>query len=132
VVVIAAVEEAFYRARVRHLGIAVADGRSKESDKMAAGAFAVRADNRRQAFETGAYGHGRLYDVISKSRPLCSLPGLKGCQRLCAPIAPLEALCGFIPMALGTAPARRYKSRFPPSLLADCSYRRRLRFTFCP
>jgi AcrB/AcrD/AcrF family len=76
---------------------------------MAAGAFAVRADNRRQAFETGAYGHGRLYDVISKSRPLCSLPGLKGCQRLCAPIAPLEALCGFIPMALGTAPARVQK-----------------------
>jgi hypothetical protein len=40
------------------------------------------------------------------------LPGLKGCQTLCAPIAPLEALFGFISMALGTASARRYKSRF--------------------
>jgi hypothetical protein len=47
----APIEEALYRARVRHPGIAVADGRGKEFDKAAAGAFALSADNRRYAFE---------------------------------------------------------------------------------
>jgi hypothetical protein len=43
-VVIAPIEEAFYRARVRHPGIAVADGRGKEFDETVAGAFALAAD----------------------------------------------------------------------------------------
>jgi hypothetical protein len=40
VVLIAPIEEAFYRARVGHPGIAVADGRGKEFDEAEAGAFA--------------------------------------------------------------------------------------------
>src|SRR5690349_506677 len=54
VVLIAPVEEAFYRARVRHPGVAVADGRGKEFDKATASMFALSADNRRQPFEPGA------------------------------------------------------------------------------
>jgi hypothetical protein len=55
VVLIAPIEEAFYRARVRHPGIAVADGRGKEFDEAAAGTFALTAHDRRQAFEPGAH-----------------------------------------------------------------------------
>jgi hypothetical protein len=51
--VIALVEEPFYRARVRHPGIAVADGRGKEFDETAAGALALGADDRRQRFQAG-------------------------------------------------------------------------------
>ena len=49
-VLVAPIEEAFYRARVRHPRIAVADGRGKEFDKASAGALALGADYRQAAF----------------------------------------------------------------------------------
>ena len=49
--VVAPVEESFYRARVRDPRVAVADDRGKEFDEAAAGAFALSADDCRQRFK---------------------------------------------------------------------------------
>jgi hypothetical protein len=51
VMVLAPVEESFYRAGVRHPGVTVADGRGKEFDEVAAGALALGADDCRQRFQ---------------------------------------------------------------------------------
>src|SRR5215471_16486390 len=45
-----------FSARGRHPDIAVTDGRGKEFDKTAGGAFTLSADNRRPAFEPSAGG----------------------------------------------------------------------------
>ena len=81
VVAIAPIEEAFYRARVRHPGIAVADGRGKEFDKAAAGAFALDADNRRQRLQPSADQRQRRYYLVGQQdrllrHGLLALPGL--------------------------------------------------------
>jgi hypothetical protein len=64
-VVLASVEEAFYRARVSYPGIAVADGRGKEFDELAAGALALCCDRRRSISSPARTSAGRRYHSIA-------------------------------------------------------------------
>ena len=61
---VAPVEDLFYRARVHHARVAVADVGSQELDEAAAGAFALGADNERHRIEASPNQCRRWYDLV--------------------------------------------------------------------
>ena len=59
-----------FTARLRHPGVAVADGRGKEFDEAAAGALALDADNRPAATQ-GQHGQCRQRLLFRRSARSC-------------------------------------------------------------
>jgi hypothetical protein len=53
-----------HRARMRHPGVTVADGRGKEFDEAVAGGLVLGADDRRRRFQAGTDQRRRGYDLL--------------------------------------------------------------------